>query len=84
MEKNLLSIDDALDISRADLIKYYKEYVNPGLATMLSLLNFDKQFVRARGTSVWDSKGNEYLDFLGGYGSLNLGHNPPAVLEAVS
>ena len=27
--------------------------------------------------------GNCYLDFLGGYGSLNLGHNHPYVIESM-
>ena len=45
---------------------------------MLGLLNFDKRFVKAAGMQVWDEDGNVYLDFLGAYGALNLGHNPPA------
>jgi putrescine aminotransferase len=32
---------------------------------------------------VWDSEGTEYLDFMGGFGALNLGHNPPSVIEAL-
>jgi putrescine aminotransferase len=44
---------------------------------MLGLLDFDKQFVKAEGVCVWDSKGNKYLDFLGAYGALNTGHNIP-------
>lgn len=47
------------------------------------MLNFDKQFVRAEGIHVWDDQGNCYLDFLGGYGALNLGHNHPAVMAAI-
>lgn len=50
---------------------------------MLSLLDFNKQFVRAEGIKVWDSEGNVYLDFLGAYGALNLGHNHPRVLAAL-
>ncbi|HHY59841.1 MAG TPA: aspartate aminotransferase family protein, partial [Clostridia bacterium] len=63
--------------------EYYKNYINPGLVTMMGLLDFDKQFVKARGVEVWDSDGQVYLDFLGAYGALNLGHNHPAVIEAV-
>lgn len=83
MKKDLMSIEDALGLSQAEIRQLYKDHVNPGLASMLSLLNFDRKFVRAKGTKVWDADGNEYIDFLGGYGSLNLGHNPDAVLEAV-
>ena len=31
----------------------------------------------------WDVDGNEYVDYPGGHGALLLGHNHPAVLEAV-
>ncbi|RYD02756.1 hypothetical protein N752_23535 [Desulforamulus aquiferis] len=38
---------------------------------------------QSQGASVFDEQGNEFLDFLGGYGSLNLGHNHPEIFEAV-
>ncbi|GAW91345.1 PLP-dependent aminotransferase [Calderihabitans maritimus] len=80
---DLISLDEALNLDRKTVRAYYKDYVNPGLATLMSLLDFDKSFVKAEGVRVWDREGNEYLDFLGGYGALNLGHNHPAVVEAL-
>ena len=41
------------------------------------------QFVRGSGTRLWDSAGNEYLDFLAGISVLNVGHCHPRVIEAV-
>ena len=38
---------------------------------------------RAQGSHKWDVDGNEYIDFFGGHGALLLGHNHPAVTEAV-
>ncbi len=38
---------------------------------------------RARGASVWDVDGREYLDLLSGMGVTNVGHGNPAVLDAV-
>jgi acetylornithine/succinyldiaminopimelate/putrescine aminotransferase len=38
---------------------------------------------RARGASVWDAEGREYLDLLSGMGVANVGHCNPAVVEAV-
>lgn len=38
---------------------------------------------RALGARIWDVEGNEYLDFCGGIGVLNAGHNHPRVVEAV-
>jgi putrescine aminotransferase len=81
--KSLIPLDEALNYSRKQVREGYKQYVNPGLANMLALLDFDKRFIRAEGVQVWDQQGEEYLDFLGGYGALNLGHNPEVVIEAV-
>jgi acetylornithine/N-succinyldiaminopimelate aminotransferase len=41
------------------------------------------EFVRGEGTRLWDDEGNEYLDFLSGISVTQLGHCPPAVVEAV-
>jgi putrescine aminotransferase len=79
----LFTIDDVENLSRADIKKIYSEHVNPGLASMMGLLNFDRVYVKAEGCYVWDAEGQKYLDFLGAYGALNLGHNPPEVLEAI-
>ncbi len=38
---------------------------------------------RAEGARVWDAEGREYVDFAGGLGGANLGHNLPAVVDAV-
>lgn len=40
--------------------------------------------VRGKGCRVWDEDGREYLDFVGSWGPLILGHSHPAVLEAVA
>lgn len=82
-ETKLIGLQEALQLERKKISSLYKQYANPGLATMLGLINFDKKFVRAEGARVWDDKGDEYLDFLGGYGALNFGHNHPRIVEAV-
>ena len=38
---------------------------------------------RASGARIWDVDGNGYIDFLGSWGPLILGHAAPAVVEAV-
>ena len=38
---------------------------------------------RGKGARVWDVDGNEYVDFLGSWGPLALGHAHPAIVEAV-
>jgi putrescine aminotransferase len=84
---DLITLEDGLSLKRQDIQDLYKRYMNPSLAAMLGMLRFDKRFVRAEGVRVWDEDGVEYLDFLGGYGALNFGHNDPrlnAALERVN
>lgn len=38
---------------------------------------------RGAGAFVWDADGNRYLDFMGSWGPLILGHAHPAVLAAI-
>jgi acetylornithine/N-succinyldiaminopimelate aminotransferase len=40
--------------------------------------------VRGRGARVWDDKGKEYLDFVGGWAVNSLGHCPSVVTKAVT
>ena len=41
------------------------------------------EFVRGEGARLWDSEGNQYLDFLAGISVCSVGHCHPAVVEAV-
>jgi predicted acetylornithine/succinylornithine family transaminase len=41
------------------------------------------EFVRGEGARLWDSEGNEYLDFLCGISVTSIGHCHPRVVEAV-
>jgi len=38
---------------------------------------------KAEGGKIWDADGKEYLDWFGGIGVLNVGHNHPRVVAAV-
>jgi len=38
---------------------------------------------RAQGAQLWDIDGNEYVDFAGGIGVMNIGHSHPRVVQAV-
>ena len=39
--------------------------------------------VRGHGSHVWDADGNDYIDYIGSWGPLILGHAPPVVIEAL-
>lgn len=44
---------------------------------------FSIYITHAKGGRKWDVDGNEYIDFLMGFGALFLGHAHPALIEAV-
>jgi glutamate-1-semialdehyde 2,1-aminomutase len=39
--------------------------------------------VRGKGSHVWDADENEYIDYVGSWGPLILGHAEPVVLDAI-
>ena len=39
---------------------------------------------RAEGAYMWDAEGQRYIDYIGSWGPMILGHGHPAVLEAVT
>ena len=44
---------------------------------------FDVTPVRAKGCTVWDDKGQEYLDLYGGHAVISVGHCHPHYVEAL-
>ena len=58
-------------------------YINPVLIAVSGKAGFARTFVRGQRNTVWDAEGREYLDFVAGFGSLNLGHNHPRVADAI-
>jgi glutamate-1-semialdehyde 2,1-aminomutase len=40
--------------------------------------------VRGAGSHIWDADGNEYVDYIGSWGPLILGHAASAVIDAVT
>jgi ornithine--oxo-acid transaminase len=61
-----------------------RQYFNPAFVQALELLGLDKPYSRAEGCYLFDPDGQRYLDFLSGYRVLNIGHNHPAVRQALA
>lgn len=40
--------------------------------------------VKAAGSTVWDSNGNEYLDLYGGHAVISIGHTHPHYVESIN
>ena len=45
---------------------------------------FDINIVKGKGCSVWDDKGQEYLDLYGGHAVISIGHCHPHYVEALA
>ncbi|ROM53343.1 4-aminobutyrate transaminase [Pseudomonas poae] len=60
------------------LLRQRDQFVPRGLITAHPLV-----IDRAQGAELWDVDGKRYLDFVGGIGVLNIGHNHPQVVAAV-
>jgi acetylornithine/succinyldiaminopimelate/putrescine aminotransferase len=58
-------------------------HLDPSLVDVLGILGFDKEYVSAAGSYLYDSDGRGYLDFHTGEGFASLGHNHPDVRDAL-
>ncbi|MBI5393688.1 MAG: aspartate aminotransferase family protein [Verrucomicrobia bacterium] len=61
----------------------HERHVNSTLVRVLRTIGFDKVYARAKGQYLWDKEGNQYLDYLSGYGVFNIGRNHPGVAQAI-
>jgi acetylornithine/succinyldiaminopimelate/putrescine aminotransferase/predicted amino acid dehydrogenase len=57
--------------------------LNPTLRKLLHLCRMDRTWIRGEGVCLWDDRGRRFLDFYSQYGAVALGHNAPAVVQAV-
>jgi 4-aminobutyrate aminotransferase / (S)-3-amino-2-methylpropionate transaminase / 5-aminovalerate transaminase len=61
-----------------ELMRLRERYVPRGVSTAHPLVAD-----RAEGSEIWDTDGRRYIDFVGGIGVMNVGHNHPRVMAAV-
>lgn len=57
--------------------------VNSPVRAFGSIGSTPRMIARASGSNMWDEDGNQYIDYVGSWGPMILGHNQPEVLEAV-
>ncbi|MDO8964767.1 MAG: glutamate-1-semialdehyde 2,1-aminomutase [Coriobacteriia bacterium] len=67
----------------AEAIKVIPGGVNSPVRAFKSVGGEPIFYDRAKGSRVWDADGNEYIDFVGSWGPMILGHTPDVVLDAV-
>lgn len=61
----------------------YRDYINPGAASLLKFGGLEFPDWEGEGCIVRDIAGNEYIDCVAGYGVFSLGHRHPDVIAAV-
>ena len=83
---------DALDslgvvseaMARADeTLGLAARHLDSSLVDVLRILGFDKEYVSAQGSYLYDAAGRAYLDFHTGEGFASLGHNHPDVRDVL-
>ena len=67
----------------AEAQKYIPGGVNSPVRSFKAVGGVPPFIARGQGARVWDVDGNEYIDYLGSWGPLVLGHSHPAVVEAL-
>lgn len=80
---DLMSIQDAEALSVDQVHDLYRRYVNKSQVSLMTSFGFGRELVdRAEGAYVHTRDGRRILDFTGGVGVLNHGHNHPRIIEA--
>lgn len=65
-----------------ETIEKYGKFINPSTARLFRFMGLDSVEGSARGWTITDTEGKEFIDFLGGYGMFAVGHRHPKVVEA--
>ncbi len=82
ISNDLVSVDEAIGASWVEVRGWQNDYMNAYFGLLLGLIGFDVLYDRAQGSHIF-IKDKRYLDFISGYGVLNLGHNHPEIIKAV-
>ncbi len=81
MNKKLLSIDDCHSLNINEIKKLYKNHISNALVSIFDGFSFGNETVKyAEGQYIYTSQNKKILDFTGGLGVLNIGHNNPKII----
>lgn len=83
MNNKLLELSDIDNLTIDNIHDHYKNYVNAGQVDLIASFGFGRDLVdHAAGCWIYTKSGRKILDFTGGIGVLNHGHNHPRILKA--
>ncbi len=84
IDPSLLNIYLSKTIKSRELFQEASKYTPGGVHSSLRYFQPYPFYVsRARGSKVWDVDGNEYIDYVMGYGANIGGHANPAITNAI-
>jgi putrescine aminotransferase len=79
----LITIDEAEQLDIRQVQELYRRYISRSQVNLMTTFGFGRELVeRAEGPYVYMRGGERVLDFSGGVGVLNHGHNHPRILAA--
>ena len=79
----LIKIEEIDNFKIDDIKKLYNNYVSPSQVKLLKNFDFGKEVVKsAKGIYIYTDKNDKILDFTGGFGVLNHGHNHERIINA--
>ncbi len=83
MSKNkLLTVNECKNLTLRQTKDFYNRYVNPGLTKSLNNFSFGQDLVsKANNLTIQTKSNKKIIDFSGGLGVLNFGHNPESILK---
>lgn len=82
-DRSLYRWEDCFDLEIDAVQELYRNYVNPRQVELIGSFGFGRVLAKsASGLRIVTTDGREILDFTGGIGVLNHGHNHPRILEA--
>ena len=67
----------------AEALKHIPGGVNSPVRAFKSVGRDPLYIEKAKGAKMWDADGNEFIDYIGSWGPMILGHAFPAVIEAI-
>lgn len=67
-----------------EAVNYIPGGVNSPVRAFGSIGSVPRFISKADKACMWDEDGNEYIDFVGSWGPMILGHNHPLILEAAA
>ncbi len=76
-------LDKILSEHSGQNFSLYSQNINPQLVRVLRSIGFDRKYTHGTGAYLYDADGNEYLDFLSGFGVFALGRSHPAIKKAL-